>query len=347
MRAHPVRKEYVKKVDSAVVIQRHERKHVRHQRAREWRTKDPMHQAAIALVKQMLKEPEGPKSAGKVARGFFSLDIVDEFDLGIPHEKYVTRGIHEYLYLARLRAPRIIIKEIVPLWATQTTHTGSHAETNVETEVLFPGDKPVRIEYTVRHGRRSNDDRICRRRTTNIHLPQTEDAAEGDEVTTLSPRKALRQSFAKLDADGSGHLSISEIVSASSLLGLSFNAGELQKQLLSEDNDGDGTFELHELDDMLKKDEQLERTGIERFDRPVIFEMLPLIARSFDAHSTVEDVMHKAAERERAMAEEDRQTRIATTRGLARSWISSPDMLAVKTTARLARLRTRAFRQYR
>ena len=86
----------------------------------------------------------------------------------------------------------------------------------------------------------------------------------------------LRSCFAKLDGSGRGHLSIREIASATSLVGLRFNERELHQDLLTQDADGDGTFELHELDTVLRRNQRLQRSDlVSHTDQPFIFDVLP------------------------------------------------------------------------
>jgi len=205
------------------------------------------------------------------------------------------------------------------------------------------------MEYTVRHGQLASQDRICHRRTTAINDKDDGDQPAGSQseqgATRGKKKKAhsLRDSFAKLDADGTGNLSLSEIISAASLVGLRFDEADLSQQLLAGDRDGDGTFELHELDEVLREDQKLESIGIERYNRPLLFDVLPLVARSFDAHATVEAVLNSANERDRAMATEGRRARMATTRELTKS----ANMAAVKRAAKQADTTRRKSRRRR
>lgn len=332
VRGKPARKEFEAKKKSVVIIQSRERGRVARKRMREeaeFRKEDPQHRSALAIVTAMLKINEGPKNAPRIADSWLSLDFVDDFDLGIPGKKHMSRGIKEYLHSSMTRKVPTVLKVTVPLWATHTTAAGSSMETTVEREVMLLNDRVARMEYTVRHGQTTSDDRICRRKVTAAqHWSKTGDADGADNPDR--PKNALRESFAKLDSDGSGHLSINEIMNASSLLGLRFKDGELQEQLLVGDNDGDGTFELHELDAIIKKDEVLDSIGMEQFNRPLIFEVLPLVARTFDAHSMVEACLHEATVRDRNIIAEQRRARVAATRDLTQT----KDMLALRQVAK-------------
>lgn len=323
------------KRSGAVTIQSAERGRVSRAKARDnarWRKEDPQHAEALKLVTELICIDEGPKTAPKIARSLIAMDFLDEVELGIPGTKHMTRGAKEYLNAATVRSYPRIEAETVPLWATRTVQAGVHMETSVEREVLLPGGKPARIEYIVRHGRhqRHVDNRITHRRVTAaraLHVAQLDE--DGVESPPKNSVNKLRESFAKLDADGSGHLSLGEIISASSLVGLRFKADELQQQLLAGDNDGDGTFELHELDAILRKDRVLESLAVERSNRPLIFDVLPIVARTFDAHSVVESCLQAAAERDRAIIADQRKMRVAASRSLT----DRTDMHTVKQTA--------------
>jgi hypothetical protein len=292
----------------------------------------------------MLAVSEGPSTAPKIAADFLSSDFHDDFDLGVPGSRFVSKGVKAYLHNAMGRQHPQVVEELVPLWATRTQLGKGCMETSVERDVLIVGERVVRVEYLVRHAQQlSGQDRVCRRRTTVVGAAKqtsgrpSREAANDETRDASTKRKGpqLRDSFAKLDADGSGHLSIAEIINAASLVGLRFDEHDLQKQLLTQDHDGDGTFELDELDSVLKKDQLLETIGLERFDRPLLFDVLPLIARTFDAHAAVETCMKSAEEREHAILLEARRGRASAARELARS----SNVTAVKKAARHAALR--------
>jgi hypothetical protein len=108
---------------------------------------------------------------------------------------------------------------------------------------------------------------------------------------------ALRDSFTALDKDHSGHLCVEEILSASNLIGLTFDKHELARDLLLADADADGAFEVHEFDKLLRQQLQMAEAGIEENDRPLVLQILPLVARSNDAHHTVHRCMEESRSR--------------------------------------------------
>ena len=338
------RREYNKQVKCARSIQARIRGNQLRRRALGFARgeEDPLHVNAVVLVRKMLEMPEDAARAPKIASNYLTTDFIDVIDLG-PGSRNRTNGVKAYLQDAQGRSPLKIVDVLVYPWVTRSAVVGSSTETTVEREVMITGERHLRIEYTVRHGKFVHDDRICQRRTMIIDEEGNESHAFHEEVggtsaagaaaSSSSPfpgrqkKNALRDSFAKLDADGSGHLSIDEIIRAANLVNVRFDKPDLEKQLLAGDSDGDGTFELHELDSILRKDRILQNTGMERsLSRPLVFEVLPLVARSFDAHFAVEDCLAKAAEREKEIVAEQRRERARATRELT----ESPDIVAVK-----------------
>ena len=331
-RGQAVRTMCAQRARHALVIQRVERGRIARKvvNARE----GALHARAYHLIAELLAVQEGPSSAPRIAHHYLCNDFVDEVEMS--NFKGAVRGVREYLQTAMVRKPPMVKEVRVPLWVVRSSigKTGK-VETTLEREVRYAQhDGDVRVEYKVRHGAQPSLDRICWRRTA-----QRQPALAGPDLEDVqSPRPAsshLFESFSKLDVDGSGHLSIAEIVSASNLVGLSFDRNELTRQLLMADHDRDGTFELHELRAILKKDRALERSGIENHERPIIFDVLPLVARSFDAHQAVDNCIKAAVAREEKNARSMRRAREAA----ARRALQKPGMLAVKQAAKGAKWR--------
>ena len=107
----------------------------------------------------------------------------------------------------------------------------------------------------------------------------------------------LRESFATLDSDHSGHLSLGEISSAMSLVGIELPNRIIRRQLNGIHTDSHGGFELTELDSVLRRDKEMQDEGID-YERPLIFDVLPLVAKTYDAHKTVTSSLSVAMERD-------------------------------------------------
>ena len=68
----------------------------------------------------------------------------------------------------------------------------------------------------------------------------------------------LRESFATLDSDASGHLSLGEISEALSLVGLDLPQSSIRRSLNGIHTDSYGGFELTELDSVLRRDKEMQ-----------------------------------------------------------------------------------------
>ena len=95
----------------------------------------------------------------------------------------------------------------------------------------------------------------------------------------------------------------------------------MEKQLDGIHTDKKGGFELSELDFLLKRDQTMKDEGIE-YARPIIFDLLPLVAKTVDAHSTVSQCLDLARERD-AKIERDHVLAMRRVRGL-KSYMRSP-----------------------
>lgn len=321
------RRRYKQQRSSAQVIQRAQRRRSARLKRKEvfWDEAAPDAQQidALNLVNRMLAMPEDKETAPKLAAQFLSDDFVDECKLA--GQKHETKGARDYMAAAMRRPTQKVTSVDVQPWVTRSTIDGSC--TVIEREVRLGGFHRVRVEYTVRHGAGSDEGRICRRLTTPVDYDGDEDDGEEGE-TSLSPTGKLRRALATLDADGSGCLSLDEIVKATKMVGLQLNKSELHKTLLVGDQDGDGTFELHELDEIMRRDALLAETG-NAGQRPLVFEVLPLVARTFDAHAAVEGCLRDARERDDEMARDASAARIAADRKL----LQHPDVKTVRREA--------------
>lgn len=268
-----------------------------------YRDEQRKYDAALAVVQYLLSKPEGPATAPAIADKILSEDFVDTIDLG-PGRRETRKGAKDFLSNAMMN-PEAPQPEsvLVALWATGSKYVGDHEVTRVEREVLLHGQH-LRVEYTVRH--RVGGHRICNRRTTLVDKLEDKSLEDDDEYAPNVPvvrPPTLREGLAKLDEDGSGSLSVDEIVSATSLVGLHLEPEELQQQLAV----GTGVFRIHELDTVLNKDKRLQKIGLSPSTRPLLFEVLPLVATTYDAHKTVSACISRAKEREEELAREARE----------------------------------------
>ena len=112
-----------------------------------------------------------------------------------------------------------------------------------------------------------------------------------------SQRRELHRSLSNLDPEGNGNISVTLVHEAMKLIGLKYSVNSLSNELLANDSDGDGIFELHELDKFLDKQEALQRAGVEGVIEPwgmgrsLALDALPLAARAYDAHAVVQEAI--------------------------------------------------------
>ena len=116
--------------------------------------------------------------------------------------------------------------------------------------------------------------------------------------TTQERLQALERSLCLLqDKGGEGNISVSRVAEAMKCIGIHYKYDDLAAELLSNDTDGDGSMEVHEFTGFLKQDAELERSGVTdppepwSVGRSLALDALPLAARAFSAHATVQDVM--------------------------------------------------------
>ena len=67
----------------------------------------------------------------------------------------------------------------------------------------------------------------------------------------LKKKQELHECLRKLDPDGSGSISVALLADAMRRIGINFTLEDLTKELLSNDADGDGNMEVHEVDQFL------------------------------------------------------------------------------------------------
>ena len=72
---------------------------------------------------------------------------------------------------------------------------------------------------------------------------------------------------------------------------------QVREQLHGITTDRQGSFELTELEGVLRRDVCMQEEGLS-FERPVIFDMLPLVAKTFDAHHAVDTLLEQATARD-------------------------------------------------
>jgi hypothetical protein len=112
------------------------------------------------------------------------------------------------------------------------------------------------------------------------------------------------------------------------LVGISLSKAQVTEQLEGLKTDKDGNFELSELDSVLRRDAVLQEEGIE-YERPIILDLLPLVARTFDAHATVAAALKEARERDYKINREKAQAlrRLKHGKLKAKAMLRSPSIL--------------------
>ena len=332
-RRHYKHKIFQSKMCVAITVQSMHRGNVARRIASEkawYRNEQRQNKAAFELVESMIAQHEGPTTAPLIARSFLSEDFVDVVDL--PGSKATRHGTKEYLSHALASPPPPEEQVMVPLWFTSSMYSGIHEINCLEREVLV-AEQHLRVEYRVRHLPRKvggpTEAQICRRRTS-LAANMQDDEQEGKPIHVAT----LRDEFAKLDTDGSGSLSVDHIVHATALVGLRMEARELRQQLAV----GKDAFELSELDAVLKEDRRLEKIGVQRSNRPLLFDVLPLVASTFKMHKTVAQCIDSAVEREASLAREQevREVRAAETRQFKASMNMAEVRHAVQTLGPVA-----------
>lgn len=259
----------------------------------QWREK-PEELAALRVVNRLLAIEEEPSKCQRSAPEYVTTDFVDE--LNLPGQRSMTRGIGQYIAKAEMRSKQPITTVYVPphVARAETGHKGSLII--VENEVCLGGMSDVRMVFDVLVKVADGHPRISRRIIEPM-ASLTEDSA--DRARPRHKEHLLRKSLATLDVDASGHLSMEEIVTASELVGLRFEKRQLANELLLTEAMGDnGTFELHEIDAVVKQQQILTEAGFEQLDRPLLFDVLPLVARTFEAHIAIEKCFRDAKDRE-------------------------------------------------
>jgi hypothetical protein len=107
-------------------------------------------------------------------------------------------------------------------------------------------------------------------------------------------RDELAQCFAQLDVDGSGSIDADELLAAMALIGLKAPRAELLELINSVDTNRTGSLELAEFLELMTKHILVAEVKASNdfkvsmmIRRPVVLDTFPLVARSFDVHSTV------------------------------------------------------------
>lgn len=118
-------------------------------------------------------------------------------------------------------------------------------------------------------------------------------------AAALQKKKELHDCLSKLDPDGSGSISVSLLAEAMQCIGIHFSFEDLAAELLSNDKDGDGNMEVHEVDQFLDQEAALQASGLEgalepwSIGRSLALDALPLAARAYSAHTVVEGAMNR------------------------------------------------------
>ena len=267
----------------------------------------PEEATAIELVERFLKmEGDFDQRIQTAAAELMTTDFMDE--LKMHGQKTTTKGIAGYLAKAGTKQhPRITEIYMKPLVVGIQSSEHAHVIT-VMCEVLLGEALNMKMTFEVLIRIADGQAHVSRRLAEDLGWEATAPTAKADA------HSGLQSSFAALDVDSSGHLSIDGIVNASKLVGLRFKKEQLARELLLEEathHSSEGAFELSNFRAVVKQQRVLAEAGIEQFDRPFVFDVLPLVARTFEAHSTVEQCLREARERdaihERYMAEERRK----------------------------------------
>ena len=264
---------------------------------------------ALRLVTTLLAMQEDAQTAKAIAFKYLACEFVDEHDM--PGNYIRTMGTGDYLKrrFAGHTGLRAASTVYIPPRVQRVSVSGRGKErvttVVVEYEACFANRLDLRIEYHVQQ-RRLRDPRLAKRRVAPM-APLSRPETSTVDVKRGGITKGLRESFEALDADRSGHLSVEEITKATALVGLRLNPRALAKQLLLASTDGDTQFEMHELDAVLRQERELREAGIEEFSRPVVFGVLPLAARAFDAHQVVARSIKNAEERALMMEKAERK----------------------------------------
>ena len=220
----------------------------------------------------------------------------------LPSLRHTCYGVQEFLeHKTMSQKPPKITKTYLPLMAVPRRH-GQRAGESMEqahnaakSEVVFArevamGMTDVRQEFTVRKvdinstgrkgsmpisgsaftvsGKEKAAPFICCH-VSKLRVEDEEDEEDGDggaeERDAHFRVMGLKESFATLDSDCSGHLSLSEIADAMELVGLQVRPHEIRNQLNGISTDRLGGFELQELDVVLRRDKEMQ-VGVQRVE---------------------------------------------------------------------------------
>jgi len=286
-RGRLARKAYKKKKAAAVTIQRADRRRaLKHDDANKVGTLN------VIVIKNLIRKLESGNQTQ------FRNHLADDFD----YERQMgghavrSRSLVEFLNSPfgkrPLPKPSKVYTPLQPLGNEMVIREVRYALTD------------VKEAFTIRRFSSGRPPLVCRHSTIQLDEPpepppDAEAGAAGHQRLSEAARQdltslaSLRRSFSVLDVDGSGHLSLDELRRAMRTCGLTMSERELKEQLHGLPIDASGGFELTSLDTVLRQDAVLVASGID-YARPVIFEMLPLISRTFDAHYTVEARLREA-----------------------------------------------------
>ena len=82
-----------------------------------------------------------------------------------------------------------------------------------------------------------------------------------------------------------------------------FKKANVREQLVGIQTDKLGGFGLAELDTVLRRDRTMQDEGVE-YERPLLLDVLPLVAKTYDAHKTVQSCIAVAKERDAKIVRE-------------------------------------------
>ena len=198
---------------------------------------------------------------------------------------------------------------------------------------------------------------LCSRRPMASHppgsAPSVAESSSGPGTATSSPdparsshssklagaalkkKQELHECLRKLDPDGSGSISVALLADAMRQIGINFTLDGLSKELLSNDSDGDGNMEVHEVDQFLEQEAYLQRSGVEgalepwSIGRSLALDALPLAARAYSAHTVVNDVIN-ASQPPKKISRKDSSPALRRPSAGPRSTVTQDDSESVK-----------------
>ena len=249
------------------------------------------HLAALRLVNSLL--------AGRLRdvvenpTQYFTFGFVDEVRLPGKGNHYTTSGIAEFgLRLRKFGLPPPATCVYVPPRVTRATEPNPASGLPTHTVVIeyqaCAELTDVRVEHTVQVpvGGSEGASRIARRLTVPLEPLSGGASPVPSEWMSPSPSPAMASH---------SDLSIGQIASAYELIGVHVSRCDLKTKLGAQESGG---VSLHEMNATVRRQDALESAGVDQStNRNPLFDLFPLMSRSFDAHHTVECALRESKER--------------------------------------------------